>query len=48
MMHLPVFLFKTLNVSGNVFCLGLQLEHTELGPIDRAISCLRTPSIGLN
>jgi hypothetical protein len=40
-LHRPV-LFKTHNVSETGFCLRLQVESTQLGPIDRASPSLRT------
>jgi hypothetical protein len=39
-MHCPVFWIKQ-NVSGTGFCLRLQVGPIQLGPIDRAILCLR-------
>jgi hypothetical protein len=41
--HRPV-LYKTYNVSETGFCLRLQVEPIQLGPIDRASPCLRTPA----
>jgi hypothetical protein len=35
------FVFKTYNVSGAGFCLRLQVEPTQLGPIDRASPCFQ-------
>jgi hypothetical protein len=35
--------FSTHNVSETGFCLRLQVEPTQLGPIDRATPYLRTP-----
>jgi hypothetical protein len=40
--HRPVFLFKHANVSKTGLCLRLQVEPTQLGPIDRASPYLRT------
>jgi hypothetical protein len=42
-LSIVLFLFKTRNVSETGFCLRLQVEPTQLGPIDRASPCLRTP-----
>jgi hypothetical protein len=39
-----LFLFKTHNVSDIGFCLGLQVEPTQLGPTDRDSPYLRTPA----
>jgi hypothetical protein len=41
--HRPVFYLKY-NVSETEFCLRLQVEPTELGPMDRASPYLRTPA----
>jgi hypothetical protein len=41
--HCPVFYSKH-NVSETAFCLNLQVEPAQLGPIDRASFCLRTPA----
>jgi hypothetical protein len=32
------------DVSETGFCLRLEVEHTHLGPVDRASLCLRTPA----
>jgi hypothetical protein len=39
--HRPVFVKHDVSQIG--FCLRLQVESTEVGPIDRAYICLRTP-----
>jgi hypothetical protein len=39
--HRPVFYFKH-NISKTGFCSRLQVELTQLGPMDRASLCLRT------
>jgi hypothetical protein len=40
--HRPVYYLK--HVSETRFCLRLQVETTQIGPIDRASVCLRTPA----
>jgi hypothetical protein len=48
--HCPVFYYS--NVSETGFCLGLQVEPTQLGPIDRAVSgavvCVRRQRLSLS
>jgi hypothetical protein len=41
---IDLFLCKN-NVSETEFCLRLQVEPTQMGQIDRASPCLRTPVI---
>jgi hypothetical protein len=41
--NLPVFYFKD-NITETGFCLRLQVEPTQLGPINRASTYLRTPA----
>jgi hypothetical protein len=38
----PVFYLKKNYISKTGFCLHLQVEPTYIGPIERAILCLRT------
>jgi hypothetical protein len=40
-LSIVLFLFKTHSVSGTGFCLRLQVERTQLDPIDRAGPYLR-------
>jgi hypothetical protein len=39
-----MFLFKKHSVLETVFCLRLQVEPTQLGPVNRASPYLRTPA----
>jgi hypothetical protein len=43
--HRPVFCLKH-NVSETGFCLLVQVEPTQLSPIDRSSPCLRPPADG--
>jgi hypothetical protein len=42
--HRPIFLSNTHNISETGFCLRLQVESTQLDPIDRASPYLQTPA----
>jgi hypothetical protein len=41
--HCPVFYLKH-DVSDTVFCLRLQVENSQIGPVERANLCLQIPA----